>query len=84
VESKLITWLERREVDSSMLTCYKQLNQITMKTQIVLFFVLLIAAMACDKAASTKEEIPDSELLLSPFFGYTYTEGCCTTGDINR
>ena len=44
-----------------------------MKTQIVLFFVLLIAAMGCDKTTSSNEEALDPELLLSPFFGYTYT-----------
>lgn len=44
-----------------------------MKTQIALFFVLLIAAMACEKASSSNEESLDPELLLSPFFGYTYT-----------
>lgn len=44
-----------------------------MKTQIVLFLVLLIAAMGCDKAASSHEEIPDPQLLFSPFFNYTFT-----------
>jgi hypothetical protein len=44
-----------------------------MKTQIVLFFVLLIAAVGCEKAISSYEETLDPELLLSPFFGYTYT-----------
>ncbi|MFO7933640.1 MAG: hypothetical protein ACQERS_14960 [Bacteroidota bacterium] len=44
-----------------------------MKTQIVLFFVLLIVAMGCEKSTSSNEETLDPELLLSPFFGYTYT-----------
>jgi len=44
-----------------------------MKTQIAMFLVLLIAAMGCEKATSSHEEIPDPELLLSPYFGYKYT-----------
>lgn len=56
-----------------MLSFYNQLNQTTMKTQIVLFFVLLIAAIGCEKAATSNEVTLDPELLLSPFFGYEYT-----------
>jgi len=44
-----------------------------MKTQTVLFFVLLIAALGCEKATPSNEEILDPQLLLSPFFNYTYT-----------
>lgn len=44
-----------------------------MKTQIALFLVFLVAAMACDKATSSYEETLDPELLYSPFFNYTYT-----------
>ena len=44
-----------------------------MKTQLVLFFVLLIAAMGCDKASSSNEEALDPELIFSPFFNYSFT-----------
>ena len=44
-----------------------------MKTQIVLFFVLLIAAMGCDKTTSLNAETLDPELLFSPFINYSYT-----------
>ena len=44
-----------------------------MKTQIALFFVLLIAAMGCEKATTSDEKNLDPEMLFSPFFGYTYT-----------
>lgn len=44
-----------------------------MKTQIVLFFVLLIAAIGCEKASLSSEKVPDPELLFSPFYNYSYT-----------
>ena len=44
-----------------------------MKTQIALFFALLIAAMGCEKTAIPDAKNLDPESLLSPFFGYTYT-----------
>jgi hypothetical protein len=72
---QLSAWLSTRDEDASLLTCFNQLNQIVMKTHIACFFVLLIAAAGCEKANSSNEEIPDPELLLSPFFGYTYTGG---------
>lgn len=43
-----------------------------MKTQIALFFALLIAAIGCSKVTSLNEEIPDPELLFSPFFNYSF------------
>jgi len=44
-----------------------------MKKQIVLFFVLLIASMGCEKANLSSEKALDPELLFAPFFNYSYT-----------
>ena len=44
-----------------------------MKTQILLFVVLLIAALGCEKTSSPNEASLDPEVLFSPFFNYTYT-----------
>ena len=70
---QLFARLSARDEDASLLICFNQLNQTTMKTQIGLFIVLLIVAIGCEKSVSSNEETPDPELLFSPFFNYTYT-----------